>query len=560
VPKCIALAIVISVAACGKKSDTGGNDESEKKLEGPIRIAFGACAYAPRTFVSGPRPEPAKLTAGPTDHRNYGASTSGTIGRTTKKPTVAIGQPNSQGDLDKAVIRRLIKLNIAKITYCYEKQLLSKPSLSGTVSTQFFIAPNGKVTSSAASGVDAEVANCVAEVIKQIEFPKPKGGGGVQVNYPFTFRVAMDDPPPPPPEDKPDDGRDESGGTGTAMALDEGKMGKKDSDRAEGQYKMKKEREDPDILRGRDDDDARNPLARVRAEIVDCLHGQTKRYGVVAVELGSKISAYGADDRTNACIATAAGNASALPDMRCPLAFGTMPASDLPAIDLAPDTIAWNGKVVAQVNAIAGDTQAQIAPLYEPLRAYAAETKAATTLIALRGPVLIRPADATPMKLVMRALATAFAADVPATIGSRPGDTGAWKLVRDIELPVAPVAIGEGAPWHGRRKAETQLESEMVILSILVAKDRLWVMLSRVAEVIEVPDAKSGHDWAKLASELAEHKRSAFFAGRADEIEIAGEDDARYGDVVRAIETAAKAGFARWELLEPRGLSTQPKP
>ncbi|CAN5917075.1 hypothetical protein BH11MYX3_BH11MYX3_06120 [soil metagenome] len=33
---------------------------------------------------------------------------------------------------------------------------------------------------------------------------------------------------------------DESGGTGTAMALEEGKMGKKDSDRAEGQYKMKK--------------------------------------------------------------------------------------------------------------------------------------------------------------------------------------------------------------------------------------------------------------------------------------------------------------------------------
>jgi len=50
----------------------------------------------------------------------------------------------------------------------------------------------------------------------------------------------MDDPPPPEEEDKPDDGNEESGGTGTAMALDEGKMGKKDSDRAEGQYKMAK--------------------------------------------------------------------------------------------------------------------------------------------------------------------------------------------------------------------------------------------------------------------------------------------------------------------------------
>ena len=33
-----------------------------------------------------------------------------------------------------------------------------------------------------------DIARCVAGVISSIEFPKPKGGGGVQVNYPFTFR------------------------------------------------------------------------------------------------------------------------------------------------------------------------------------------------------------------------------------------------------------------------------------------------------------------------------------------------------------------------------------
>jgi hypothetical protein len=44
------------------------------------------------------------------------------------------------------------------------------------------------VATSNASGVDPEVSSCVAGVIKSIEFPKPKGGGGVQVNYPFTFR------------------------------------------------------------------------------------------------------------------------------------------------------------------------------------------------------------------------------------------------------------------------------------------------------------------------------------------------------------------------------------
>jgi hypothetical protein len=119
-----------------------------------------------------------------------GGGRGGMGGRSSAVPTVSIGQPSATGDLDKAIIRRYIKRNIQKIQYCYEKQLLAKPDLSGTVQTQFFITPNGTVASASASGVDPEVASCVAGVVKDIEFPKPKGGGGVQVNYPFIFRPA----------------------------------------------------------------------------------------------------------------------------------------------------------------------------------------------------------------------------------------------------------------------------------------------------------------------------------------------------------------------------------
>ena len=119
-----------------------------------------------------------------------GGGRGGMRGRTSAVPSVSIGQPTSQGDLDKAIIRRYIRRNLQKITYCYEKELLAKSNLAGTVSTNFFITPSGSVASSVGSGVDPEVANCVANVIKGIEFPKPKGGGGVQVNYPFTFRPA----------------------------------------------------------------------------------------------------------------------------------------------------------------------------------------------------------------------------------------------------------------------------------------------------------------------------------------------------------------------------------
>jgi hypothetical protein len=103
-------------------------------------------------------------------------------------PTVSVGQPNAQGELDKAIIRRYIKRNIQKLEGCYEHELVTKPKLRGTVMAQFAIGPDGRVTVSDASGVDPAVAKCVAGVIKQIEFPKPKKGV-VQVNYPFTFRA-----------------------------------------------------------------------------------------------------------------------------------------------------------------------------------------------------------------------------------------------------------------------------------------------------------------------------------------------------------------------------------
>ncbi|HEV7555592.1 MAG TPA: AgmX/PglI C-terminal domain-containing protein, partial [Kofleriaceae bacterium] len=102
---------------------------------------------------------------------------------------VLLGQPVSQGDLDKAIIRRYMRRNIQKFQYCYEKQLLVNGNLAGTVSTQFFISPEGTVARADASGVDPEVAGCVAGVIKDIEFPKPRGGGGVQVNYPLTLQL-----------------------------------------------------------------------------------------------------------------------------------------------------------------------------------------------------------------------------------------------------------------------------------------------------------------------------------------------------------------------------------
>ena len=102
-------------------------------------------------------------------------------------PDGIIGKPTLDGDLDKSIIKRYIKRSLDKIAYCYEKQLLANPTLGGEINVSFYIDPNGLVKNAAGKGFDGEVSSCVSNVISQISFPKPKNGGGVQVNYPFNF-------------------------------------------------------------------------------------------------------------------------------------------------------------------------------------------------------------------------------------------------------------------------------------------------------------------------------------------------------------------------------------
>ena len=103
-------------------------------------------------------------------------------------PHIAIGQPNAQGDLDKAIIRQTIKTATDQLLRCYTSALETSPQLRGTVSIQFLIQNTGVVSNATGSGVSPVVASCVAAVIQRLTFPHPKGGGLVQVNYPFTFR------------------------------------------------------------------------------------------------------------------------------------------------------------------------------------------------------------------------------------------------------------------------------------------------------------------------------------------------------------------------------------
>jgi FHA domain len=102
-------------------------------------------------------------------------------------PILKVGTPTGEGDIDAATIRRYINRNLEKIRFCYEHELVARPTIEGGILVKFFISPTGAVTASSGSGFDTTISTCVAEVVSHIEFPRPHGG--VQVNYPFTFRA-----------------------------------------------------------------------------------------------------------------------------------------------------------------------------------------------------------------------------------------------------------------------------------------------------------------------------------------------------------------------------------
>lgn len=96
-----------------------------------------------------------------------------------------------RGSLSKAEILASIKPNVRHIRACYEAYLFAHPDTSGMVMVRFRIGPDGRVAriSLAEDTVGRGLSKCVRETMRGLRFPKPRGGGVVDVTYPFVFGV-----------------------------------------------------------------------------------------------------------------------------------------------------------------------------------------------------------------------------------------------------------------------------------------------------------------------------------------------------------------------------------
>ncbi len=137
----------------------------------------------------------------------------------------------------------------------------------------------------------------------------------------------------------------------------------------------------------------------------------------------------------------------------------------------------------------------------------------------------------------------------------------AFLLVTAVWVTIAQLDIQP----KGRNRNPDQMvdETEKIVLSILIQKERIWVGQSRINEFVPIDRVGDGEGaWAQLITTLTEIKAGTFFAERND-LELAAEslnDENKvvYQDIVRAMDIAKGIGFTEVGLTDRDSLTAKP--
>ena len=108
------------------------------------------------------------------------------------KPQVKMKNPDVSGSLDKRIIQKVVRQHTGELRACYEREVAKVKGLNGVLTVVWLISPQGAVTKvilKSSTMNNKNVEKCVTDSIKFWRFPQPRGGGAVQVEYPFDFQV-----------------------------------------------------------------------------------------------------------------------------------------------------------------------------------------------------------------------------------------------------------------------------------------------------------------------------------------------------------------------------------
>jgi hypothetical protein len=125
---------------------------------------------------------------------NYDRSTS-TKGLANKKGfDTAFVQSDTVvlGSIDPEILRKILGEYLAQFKFCYQQELQEQSEkIKGIVDLNFRIEGDGKVSTVNIKSAQTKFSNkgigCMSNILRMIDFPKPKGGGLVDVRQPLNF-------------------------------------------------------------------------------------------------------------------------------------------------------------------------------------------------------------------------------------------------------------------------------------------------------------------------------------------------------------------------------------
>ncbi len=129
------------------------------------------------------------------DSKGNGSASYGARGLASKKGfDSAYLEPKTVvlGSMDPELLRRILREYIPQFRHCYQQELIGQDDkVKGVIDLNFTINANGKVAKFDIKVKDAQFSkkgqNCMGNVLSLIDFPKPKGGGVVDVRQPLNF-------------------------------------------------------------------------------------------------------------------------------------------------------------------------------------------------------------------------------------------------------------------------------------------------------------------------------------------------------------------------------------
>lgn len=96
------------------------------------------------------------------------------------------------GSIDPEILRKILGEYLAQFKFCYQQELQEQSEkIKGIVDLNFRIEGDGKVSKvnikSSQTKFSDRGISCMSNILRMIDFPKPKGGGLVDVRQPLNF-------------------------------------------------------------------------------------------------------------------------------------------------------------------------------------------------------------------------------------------------------------------------------------------------------------------------------------------------------------------------------------